>query len=63
MLCTQDLTFVIQFNFLSRFMSRPDVKHICAAKRVVKYLARTSVHGLLYSHKTERSLEGYTNND
>ncbi|XP_039135523.1 uncharacterized mitochondrial protein AtMg00810-like [Dioscorea cayenensis subsp. rotundata] len=50
-------------NFLSRFMSRPNVKHLCAAKRVVKYLAGTLKLGLFYPNRSEKCLEGFTDSE
>lgn len=50
-------------NFLSRFMSRPNVKHLCAAKRVVKYLAGTVKFGLFYPNRCEGCMEGFTDSD
>lgn len=50
-------------NFLSRYMSKPSIMHLCVAKRIVKYLAGTSKYGLSFPCEIEGSLEGYTDSD
>ena len=41
-----DLTYSV--NYLSRYMSNPSSEHMNAAKRVLRYIKRTSSFGLRY---------------
>lgn len=50
-------------NFLSRFISKPSLEHLNAAKRVVKYLAGTTTFGLFYFSESGGCLEWFTDSD
>ena len=51
-------------SYLSRFMANPDVQHLSAAKRVLRYLKGTKEKGLVYSgNAAAKSLIGYSDAD
>lgn len=44
-------------------MHKPSVLHFGAAKRVLRYIARTTDYGLWYGRNNNNVLEGYTDSD
>lgn len=50
-------------SVLSRFMNKPSKLHLGDAKRVLRYLAGSTDHGLLYSSAKDGELEGFTDSD
>ena len=46
-----DITFIV--NYLSRFLTRYDKVHCCAAKRVLRYLKQTPNSGIEYCRNSE----------
>lgn len=50
-------------NRLSQFMHRPTEDHWQAAKRVLRYLAGTTTHGIFFSAKNSLTLHGYSDAD
>ena len=55
-----ELTFSV--SYLSRFMESPREDHLAAVKRLLRYIAGTTDHGLMYSKGTgeEMRLTGYS---
>lgn len=56
-----DIAFAV--NRLSQYMHRPTEDHWQAAKRVLRYLAGTSTHGIYYSAKNKLLLQAYSDAD
>lgn len=57
-----DLAFSV--GYLSRFMQDPRQEHLVAMKRVLRYIAGTVNHGLVYNKMGEElSLTGYSDSD
>ncbi|XP_023762224.1 uncharacterized mitochondrial protein AtMg00810-like [Lactuca sativa] len=57
-----DITFAV--GIVSRFMEKPNVKHLQAVKGILRYVNGTLSHGLKYSRGDKRvSLTGYTDSD
>jgi len=56
-----DLAYSV--SVLSQFMSRPIDSHWNAAKCVLRYLSGTCNYGLLYTHISDVTLEGYSDSD
>ncbi|KAL1190679.1 Retrovirus-related Pol polyprotein from transposon RE1 [Cardamine amara subsp. amara] len=56
-----DLQFVV--SFLSRYMSKPTMLHLQAAKRVLRYLKGTMDFGIWYEKKGKGELLIYTDSD
>ncbi|XP_057990429.1 secreted RxLR effector protein 161-like [Hevea brasiliensis] len=50
-------------DVISRFMHYPSKHHFRAAKRVLRYIARTVDFGIWYGHVSEFKLFGYTDSD
>ncbi|XP_069148053.1 uncharacterized protein [Solanum lycopersicum] len=50
-------------DFLVRFMHNPSKLHLGAAKRVLRYIAGTTEHGIWYSKVTNFTLTGFTDSD
>ena len=48
---------------VSRFFSNPSVRHMGAAKRIVRYLAGTADRGIVYRRGKERGLVGWCDAD
>ncbi|XP_015169065.1 uncharacterized mitochondrial protein AtMg00810-like [Solanum tuberosum] len=48
---------------ITRFMNNPSKLHPGAAKRVLRYIAGTTYHGIWYSKVTNFTLIGFTDND
>lgn len=56
-----DLQFAV--TFLSRYMSRPKMLHLQAAKRVLRYLKGTKDFGIWYERRGIGELLVYTDSD
>ncbi|XP_057990415.1 uncharacterized mitochondrial protein AtMg00810-like [Hevea brasiliensis] len=56
-----DISFTVRV--ISRFMHCPSKHHFGAAKRVLRYIARTVDFGIWYGHVSEFKLFGYTDSD
>ena len=56
-----DIAFAV--SVLSRFMHCASETHLQAAKRVVRYIKRTTSFGLKFSHCQNFMLYGYSNSD
>ncbi|CAA7035751.1 unnamed protein product [Microthlaspi erraticum] len=56
-----DVSYAV--NRLSQFMHAPTSDHWQAAKRVLRYLAGTSSHGLFYSKENPTTLHAYSDAD
>lgn len=50
-------------NLISRYMSKPTVLHLSAAKRVLRYLQGTADFGILYKKEGNKELIGFTDSD
>ena len=51
-------------GFLGRFNSNPTTNHYAAQKRLLRYLRKTTAHGILYrSHFDGDVLTGYSDSD
>jgi len=50
-------------SLISRFMDTPKNSHWQAGKRLLRYIAGTMNHGILYSTSNNIQLVGYTDND
>ncbi|XP_058219284.1 secreted RxLR effector protein 161-like [Rhododendron vialii] len=50
-------------SMISRFMNEPSKLHYTAAKRVLRYLQGTKMHGLLYEKEEDNKLVGFTDSD
>ena len=60
--CRPDISFAV--GNLSKYMARPQVQHMTAAKRVLRYLKGTRLHGLMFSaDSAESPLVGYSDAD
>ena len=58
----RDLTY--SMGFLSRFMERPNIEHLMALKRVLRYLRGTIGYGLVYlKGQSKARLVGYRDSD
>ncbi|XP_019088989.1 PREDICTED: uncharacterized protein LOC109127887 [Camelina sativa] len=56
-----DISYAV--NRLSQFMHRPTQEHWQAAKRVLRYLAGTTTHGLFFAAKNNLALHAYFDAD
>lgn len=56
-----DISYAV--NRLSQFMHRPTDLHLQAAKRVLRYLAGTSTHGVFFSAKNSLTLHAFSDAD
>ena len=57
-----DITYSV--NYLSRYMSNPNSKHMSAAKRILRYIRGTSSFGLRYEKgKRNFSVQGFSDSD
>lgn len=56
-----DIAYAV--NRLSQFMHRPTDAHWQAAKRVLRYLAGTSTHGIFFSAANNLSLHAFSDSD
>ncbi|XP_048234366.1 secreted RxLR effector protein 161-like [Ricinus communis] len=56
-----DIMFLV--SLLSRFMHSPSQTHLCAAKRVLRYLKGTLDEGIWYNRHKNIILEGYVDSD
>ena len=56
-----DIAFAV--GVISRFMHCPSKQHLGAAKRLLRYIARTYDFGIWYGHVQEFKLVGYTDSD
>uniref|UniRef100_A0A3Q7HIM5 Uncharacterized protein n=1 Tax=Solanum lycopersicum TaxID=4081 RepID=A0A3Q7HIM5_SOLLC len=56
-----DIAFSV--GVISRFMHNPSKLHLGAAKRVLRYIAGTTEHGIWYSKATNFTLTGFTDSD
>ena len=56
-----DISFSV--GVISRFMPNPSKLHLGAAKRVLRYIAGTSEHGIWYFKVTNFTLTGFTDSD
>ena len=50
-------------SLISRFMESPKNSHWQAGKRILRYIAGTMNHGILYSTSNDLQLVGYTDSD
>ena len=52
------------FNYLSRYMSKPNSEHMSAAKRILRYIQGTSSFVLRYERgKKDYSIQGFSDSD
>ena len=56
-----DISYAV--SRLSQFMHRPTTEHWQAAKRVLRYLAGTTTHGILLSRRSPLTLHGFSDAD
>ncbi|XP_030461333.2 uncharacterized mitochondrial protein AtMg00810-like [Syzygium oleosum] len=56
-----DISFAV--NLVSQFMHQPRLPHLQAVKRIYRYLAGTSTHGLLIERGSPTSLTAYADAD
>lgn len=56
-----DLAYAV--GILSRFMTRPQQKHLDSARHVLRYVKSTLDYGLLFPRSATLSLTGYTDSD
>lgn len=56
-----DITFAV--SVVSRFMHKPSVHHLGAAKRILRYVAGTANFGIRYSKVSDFRLCGYSDSD
>ena len=54
-----DIMYVV--SLISRFMEAPKASHWQVGKRILRYIARTTEYGILYSSKSKFKLLGFTN--
>ena len=50
------------FSLISRFMESPKDFHWKVGKIIMRYVARTLIYGLWYTHSLDNTLIGYTDN-
>lgn len=62
-LTTTRLDIMYGVSLISRFMGTPKNSHWQAGKRLVRYIAGTMNHGILYSTSNNLQLVGYTDSD
>lgn len=56
-----DISFAV--NLISQFMHQPKLPHLQAVKRIYRYLAGTSTHGLVIERCSPTALTAYANAD
>lgn len=56
-----ELMFIV--SLISRYMAKPTSWHLMAAKRVLRYLKRTTDLGIFYKNGACEDLIGYANSD
>ena len=56
-----DIVYAV--GIVSKFMHRPQVEHMAAVLRILRYLKGTSNKGILYSGNENLNLVGYTDVD
>ena len=56
-----DIVYAV--GVLSKFMHRPQVEHMAAVMRILRYLKGTSSKGILYKRNEHLDLVGYTDAD
>ena len=56
-----DITFAV--GFLGRFMEAPTSDHLAAVKHLLRYIAGTLNHGLVYRHGDGEQLVGFSDSD
>ena len=50
-------------SLVLRFMAKPSKHHFRAAKRIMRYIARTTDYGIWYGATNELKLQGFANSD
>ena len=56
-----DIMFVV--SLISRFMENPKEMHLMTAKRILRYLQKTTYYGILYEKGEISDLIGFTDSD
>jgi hypothetical protein len=56
-----DIAFSV--GIVSRFMAWPQVPHLQAAQRILRYIKGTSQFGILYKRNTNSQVYGYVDSD
>lgn len=56
-----DISFSV--GIVSRFLEKPKIAHVTAAKRIMKYIKGTLNYGIVYQSKAENQIVGYSDAD